>query len=187
MTDTDNVAATATGIESADTGPAASFAEVNSTTKAALLRRAKDAIEAGDQSLHDAAAALALAQQDFKASQREIADAVGKSVAWVNRLLQWQRQGFGGTPFGPGSKARRERQKSVQAPEQPAPRKVNADNTEASADKGKTECAKREAEPNPRARKELAEFKHAVDIRFPHMDEETRREAIEYAIAKGKV
>ena len=45
----------------------------------------------------------------------------------------------------------------------------------------KTECAKREAEPNPRARKELAEFKHAVDIRFPHMDEETRREAIEYA------
>lgn len=98
----------------------------NTTTKADLFSRAKDAIEAGDQSLHAAAEALALAQEDFKASQREIAEAVGKSVAWVNRLLQWQRQGYVGTPFGPGSRARRERQKSVQAPEQRAPQSAKS-------------------------------------------------------------
>ena len=119
----------------------------NTTTKAELFSRAKDAIAAGDQSLHDAAEALALAREDFKASQREIADAVGKSVAWVNRLLQWRRQGFVGTPFGPGSKARRERQKSVQAPEQRGPSKIDADNAEASTEKFRTEHAEREAEP----------------------------------------
>jgi hypothetical protein len=107
--DPGSVTATVTGDESFDTGLGAAFAEGNRTTKADLFSRAKDAIEAGDQSLHDAAEALALAQEDFNASQREIADAVGKSVAWVNRLLQWRRQGFVGTPFGPGSKARRER------------------------------------------------------------------------------
>jgi predicted transcriptional regulator len=159
----------------------------NSTAKAALLSRAKAAIEAGDQSLHDAAEALAIAQQDFNATQREIAEAVGKSAAWVNRLLQWQGEGCAGSPFGPGSKAGRERQKRVQSTEQQAPLKVDADNSEASAEKGTTDRAKREAEPNSRARRELAEFKHAVDIRFPHMDKDTRREGVAYAIAKGKV
>jgi hypothetical protein len=184
--DPGSVTATVTGDESFDTGLGAAFAEGNRTTKADLFSRAKDAIEAGDQSLHDAAEALALAQEDFNASQREIADAVGKSVAWVNRLLQWRRQGFVGTPFGPGSKARRERQKSVQAPEQRAPRKIDADNAEASTEKRKTECAKREAEPKSRARRELAEIKYAIDFRFPHMDKDARHEAIAYAVAKDK-
>jgi hypothetical protein len=123
----------------------------NTTTKADLFSRAKDAIEAGDQSLHDAAEALALAREDFKASQREIADAVGKSVAWVNRLLQWRKQGFVGTPFGPGSRARRERQKSVQAPEQ-ATDGVDADKAEASAEKGTTESSEQGADPKSQER-----------------------------------
>jgi hypothetical protein len=159
----------------------------NSTTKAALLNRAKNAIEAGHQSLHDAAEALALAQQDFKASQREITDAVGKSVAWVNRLLQWQRQGCVGTPFGPGSKARRERQKSVQAPEQQSPHRNDVDNAEASIERRKTECAKRHAEPKSQEQRALVEFRYAVDHWIPQMDDATKRKAIEYAIAKSKV
>jgi len=147
----------------------------NTTTKADLFSRAKDAIEAGDQSLHAAAEALALAQEDFKASQREIAEAVGKSVAWVNRLLKWRRLGCVGTPFGPGSKARRERQKSVQAPEQPAPSKIDADN----ADTG-TETCRTERDP-------LTEFKNAVNHWLPRMDDDTKREAVEYAIVKSGV
>jgi hypothetical protein len=178
-----DVTATVAGGESVDTRLAV-FAEGNKTTKADLFSRAKDAIEAGDQSLHDAAEALALAQEDFKASQREIADAVGKSVAWVNRILQWRKQSFVGTPFGPGSRARRERQKTVQAPEQRASGKIDADNAEASTKKGKTECAMREAGRKPQAQKALDEFKHAVDVRFPLMDDDTKREAIEYAIAR---
>src|SRR5437763_53968 len=75
---------------------------VNATTKAELLHRAKAAIEAGEQSLHDAAEALGLAQEDHSASQREIAEAVGKSASWVNKLLKWRRSGYEGDgPFGP--------------------------------------------------------------------------------------
>jgi hypothetical protein len=154
----------------------------NATNKADLLRRAKDAIEVGDQSLHEAAEALALAQQDFKASQREIADAVGKSVAWVNRLLKWQKQGCVGTPFGPGSKAGRERRKGVQSTEQRASRKVDADHAEASS-----ENAKREIEPKSSTVKSpLAGFKTAVDYWFPKMDPRAMREAINYAVTKSQ-
>jgi hypothetical protein len=123
----------------------------NTTTKAELFCRAKDAIAAGDQSLHDAAEALAVAREDFKSSQREIADAVGKSVAWVNRLLQWRKQGFAGTPFGPSSKARRERQKRVQAPEQRASSQFDADNPEVSTGECKVQHVERGAERKSRA------------------------------------
>src|SRR5947207_2649087 len=89
--------------------------KINTTTKADLLSRAKDEIATGDQSLHAAAEALDVAQKEFKATQREIAQAIGKSVAWVNRLLRWRSDGCSGTPFGPGSKAVRERKKTVQS------------------------------------------------------------------------
>jgi hypothetical protein len=105
----------------------------NTTTKADLFSRAKDAIEAGDQSLHAAAEALALAQEDFKASQREIAEAVGKSPAWVNRLLRWRCEGCVGSPFGPGSLAGRKGRKGVQSTEQRAAREIKAESDETSA------------------------------------------------------
>jgi prophage regulatory protein len=74
---------------------------VNTTTKAGLLHRAKAAIDAGESSLRDAAEALALAQDDFSATQREIAEAVGRSLGWVNRLLKWRRSGYKDhSPFG---------------------------------------------------------------------------------------
>ena len=122
----------------------------NSTTKADLLSRARDAIEVGDQSLHEAADALALAKDDFKATQ--IAEAVGKSAAWVNRLLRWRREGCPGSPFGPGSKAGRERRKCVQSTEQRAPRKVDTDSPETSTKKGKTEYGEQGAVPRRRGK-----------------------------------
>ena len=80
----------------------------NTTNKAAVLRRAKDAIDAGEQRLHEAAEALAVAQEDFKATQREIAKAVGRSAGWVNRLLKWRQSGYKEhSPFGPTTTAGR--------------------------------------------------------------------------------
>lgn len=58
------------------------------------------------------------AAQERGATQRQIADAVGKSPAWVNRLLKWRESGYDDTPFEPESKARRQRARSVQAPKQ---------------------------------------------------------------------
>jgi hypothetical protein len=82
------------------------------TTKAQLLNRAKTLIEAGErslrkglQSLHDAAEALAIAKEEHGASQREMAKFVGKSLGWVNALLQWRLGGYKETsPFGPTTK-----------------------------------------------------------------------------------
>jgi hypothetical protein len=88
----------------------------NSTTIAELLSRAKLAIEAGEKSLREAADAMAIAQEVYGASQQEIAAAVGKSQAWVSRVLQWRREGFkDDTPFGPASKAARVRAANYQA------------------------------------------------------------------------
>lgn len=86
----------------------ASSVAANRTTKDELLSRAKAAIDAGEQSLHVAAEALAVAQDDFNATQREIASSVGKSPAWVNALLNWHRSGYKrDSPFGPKTKAAR--------------------------------------------------------------------------------
>src|SRR5271169_6543488 len=97
------------------TGTAADTAETtqppimaNSTTKAELLRRAKAAIDAGDRSMHDAAEALAVAQELHGVSQAEMARAIGKSESWVSLLLQWRRTDYKAeSPFGPTTKAGR--------------------------------------------------------------------------------
>jgi hypothetical protein len=73
-----------------------------------LLVRAKQAIGSGEMSLRAAAEDMAAAQQQG-ATQREIAAAVEKSAAWVNRLLQWRSGGYRDNPFGPESKASRQR------------------------------------------------------------------------------
>jgi hypothetical protein len=48
-----------------------------------LLGRAKRAIETGENSLHGAAEHIAAAREQG-ATQRQIAEAVGKSAAWLN-------------------------------------------------------------------------------------------------------
>src|SRR6202044_1902452 len=76
-------------------------------TKPEVLSRAKAAIEASESS-HDTAERLAFAQGHFRASQREIGRAVGKSGSWVNRLLKWRRSGYKqSSPFGPPRRAER--------------------------------------------------------------------------------
>lgn len=172
----------------------------NTTTKDELLGRAKDAIQDGDQSMREAAEALALARQDFNATQREMAAAVGKSVAWVNRLLQWGQEGCSGTPFGPGSKASRKRRKCVQATEQEIPHEADTGDAEASE-------ARKAERPQQRAGTEtrtstkakatstdakasahaLAEFKYAVDHYVPRMSHAAKKEATDYLLQKTGV
>jgi hypothetical protein len=70
---------------------------------------ARQAIASADRNLKSAAQFLAVAEEQGK-TQRQMAEGVGKSAAWVNRLLQWRRDGFPeDTPFGAQSQERDER------------------------------------------------------------------------------
>lgn len=80
----------------------------NGATKEELFEKARAAVDAGDQSMRQAAEALATAQELHGASQTEMARAVGKSQAWVSYLLRWHRSGCReDSPFGPTTKAAR--------------------------------------------------------------------------------
>jgi hypothetical protein len=61
-----------------------------------LVARAKKSIESGVSSFRDAAEFLAEAQE-LGVSQRQLADGVGKSAAWVNALLKWHDCGYLGS------------------------------------------------------------------------------------------
>lgn len=170
----------------------------NTTTKAALLQRAKEAVEAGEQNLHDAAEALGLADDDHSATQREMAKAIGKSVGWVNRLLKWRRSGYTEhSPFGPTTKKARvqhakQRARASEAPKtrEPKPAAASADDDDAaaSAERRKAKYAKEEADTAPpTVTSPLGGFKAAVDHWFPKMDYNEKREAINYVIAQGGI
>jgi hypothetical protein len=74
-----------------------------------LLELAKREIAGGEKQLRLAAEHIAAAEEKGT-SQREIAFAVGKSAAWVNRLLQWRRSGYlDSNPFGAQSRESRSR------------------------------------------------------------------------------
>ena len=76
-------------------------------TKTELLCRVKAVIEAGGSS-RDVSEWLAFAQGKLHVTQREIAEATGKSASWVNRLLKWRRSGCKEcSPFGPTTRAGR--------------------------------------------------------------------------------
>jgi hypothetical protein len=84
-----------------------------------LLISAKKHIATGENCLREAAEDIAAASEKG-ATQRVIAEKVGKSVGWVNGLLQWRQGGYQETPFGPSAKASRERA-AVQSTEQSEP------------------------------------------------------------------
>lgn len=67
-----------------------SAAAINGNEAIAL---AAQAIASSDRNLKLAAEYLAFAEADGK-TQRRMAKGVGKSAAWVNRLLQWRRDGY---------------------------------------------------------------------------------------------
>ena len=85
-----------------------------------LLARSKTRIEAGQESIRDGVEDFAIAMERCNASQREVASYLGKSASWVSGMLRWRRQGYPATPFGPESKAARDRRKKqIQATEVP--------------------------------------------------------------------
>jgi len=153
------------------------------TTVIELLSRARHAIQAGENSLHDAAEDIAAAREQG-ATQRQIAEAVGKSAAWVNRLLKWRQSGYqDGTAFGPQAKASRQRVRDVQATERKKEKpattseqaqaaaararaetaKAEAARAKADAQKAKAEAAKAKADARAAKARERASFFHGVD------------------------
>ena len=73
-------------------------------SKEELLNRAKANIEFGELSYRErhiaAADDIAVVYDDGRgATQREIGRSLGKSGAWVNRILAWRREGYVGLPF----------------------------------------------------------------------------------------
>ncbi|UVO37615.1 hypothetical protein KUL72_04280 [Bradyrhizobium arachidis] len=68
-------------------------------TNEELLNRAKRSIESCETSLRAAADDIARAHEQG-ATQRELAEGVGRSAAWVNRLLKWRSSGYEGSAFG---------------------------------------------------------------------------------------
>jgi hypothetical protein len=70
------------------------------------IKLARVAIASADRNRKSAAQFLAVAEEQGK-TQRQMAEGVGKSPAWVNRLLQWRRDGYpDDTPFAAQSQER---------------------------------------------------------------------------------
>jgi hypothetical protein len=90
-----------------------------------LLEQAKHCIARGESSMREAAEHIDEAMRlDNKLTQRAIAERIGKSPAWVNRLISWKSAGYKSeTPFGPQSKASRKKAAAVQATKRP-PEKI---------------------------------------------------------------
>jgi hypothetical protein len=111
-----------------------------------LLEEAKRDIDDGEVRLRAAAEKMAAARKQG-ASQRQIAQGVGKSAPWVNRLLKWHDGGYQeDTPFGPPSRASRQRSR-VQATERnkKKPAATTSEQAEAAAARARAQKAKADA------------------------------------------
>ncbi len=109
-----------------------------------LHSKARRAIESGESKFREAAELLAKAAK-LGATQRQSAKAIGKSPAWVNKLLTWRDGGYKDTPFGPQSKAKRAA--AVKATKQPmTAEQAQAMTARANAERAKAEAAKARAE-----------------------------------------
>lgn len=140
-----------------------------------LLDKAKRAITSGDACMREAAENIAEAQEQG-ATQRQIADRVEKSAAWVNQLLKWRADG--GTAFGPAKANQRamfrqsEQQKSKPKPATTGEQaraeraRAHADAERARAQAAKAEAAKAKADAQKakadarRAREEARRAQH---------------------------
>jgi hypothetical protein len=131
------------------------------TTVAALLSRAKDSIESGVTSWRAATEDMAAAKAQG-ASQRQIAEAVGMSSAWVHQMLKWRAEGYkDATPFGPQSKANRQRARAGQATDQ---KKQKADQSDTDRDQADAAAARARAEAaKAEAAKARAQAVRAID------------------------
>lgn len=83
------------------------------------LLKARNAIQQGD-SYHKTAAELIYRAIRMGATRRIVATRVGKSAAWVNRLLLWRKAGYKDeTVFGPENKRKRQRERQRQPKRKP--------------------------------------------------------------------
>jgi hypothetical protein len=124
-----------------------------------------------------------------------MAEAVGMSASWVNKLLKWRRSGYEEhSPFGPTTKSgrvehaqqRAKPSRALKAQEPKVTASADPDDAAASAERRKAEYAKKEVETSS-VTSPLEEFKSAVDCWFPKMDNRAMGEAVSYAIARSKV
>jgi hypothetical protein len=95
------------------TNVSAESIQPNPSSIADLLIRAKINIEASDDHMRQAAEDIAAAKEQG-ATQRHIAETLGKSAGWVSGLLRWRRDGYPGTTFA------RDKRPHVQPAEQQA-------------------------------------------------------------------
>jgi hypothetical protein len=116
-----------------------------------LLEQAKRAIADGEVSLRKAAECIAEAQSQG-ATQRQIAETVSKSAAWVNQLLKWRSDGFNGSAFGTVKARQRAAFRPSEQRAKPKPvttdeqARVEQARAEAAAEKARERAAKAEAE-----------------------------------------
>jgi hypothetical protein len=119
-------------------------------TRDELLSRARETIASTTvwckPSWRNAAEDMA-APKALGASQRQIAKAVGMSSAWVHGMLRRRAEGYkDGTPFGPASRASRERARDQATDDQPDSDQAQAAAARARAKTAKAEAAKAKAD-----------------------------------------
>jgi hypothetical protein len=174
------------------------------TSKADLFVQARAMVSATESTLREIANTLAVLQERYKTSQREIATELGKSQAWVCRMLQWRSEGFTeDTPFGPAAKVARERVKAASGqqadqatdqatdPREAAARKALAADSAPATDSAATSKAKPTGSGSglttqPKRGTQawwLSEFQVACGIYLSKMDVATLTEAKAFAAA----
>lgn len=153
------------------------------STIASLLDKAKDAIAAGDTGYRKAAELIAQAQESG-ATQRQVADGVGRSQSWISRLLQWRKDDYSGGAFDRSHKTRMRPAHNPKSRTSPASKpkakpastgeRARADHARAQADaeRARAQTAKAEA---ARAKAEASSDAIGVDrgshqARFGHVD-----------------
>jgi hypothetical protein len=132
---------------------------------AELLKRARDYIKFGENHLRAAAEDIAAASEKG-ATQRKIAEAVGKSAAWVNGLLKWRQAGYPASPFGPQVRARRVFSQTKQRKQKPDSETDKAKADAATARARAAQARAQAAEAKAQAAKARADAEKAAHDRF---------------------
>ncbi len=164
------------------------IAQANATTKDELFCRARNALDAGEQSLKEAADALGLAKEDHSATQREMAEAVSKSASWVNKLLKWRASGYNDhSPFGPTTKTGRvehAQQRTKTSKPRNAGETSRSDTDDAEGKREGRGAARPLTGRRISAAEAMGNLKQAIDQCWPHLDDEGKVKMTTYFLNK---
>jgi hypothetical protein len=130
-----------------------------------LHDKARVAIASGVSKYREAAELLAGARK-LGATQRQNAKAIGRSLSWINGLLQWRASGFKGDPFSRAIKRSRVRpreQKSISRPPTTAVQVAKAEFQKARAEAVARMFGPQSKQIPERARHELLKALHMLD------------------------